>query len=159
MKNQMNKICCILMTLVTLALTVCPAMAAEETMQGVFGDDLTWRYTPSDHTLTVTGRGEMPSCLLWEFDYYGTGTPWWARGIAKEIERVVIRRGVTAIGAAAFQYCTALREVQLPNTLRTIGGCAFEHTALTEIRIPNTELPEGRYASSGRMLSADRSGA
>ena len=136
MKKMIRTLCCFLTVAATLALTVCPAIAADKTMQGVFGDDLTWRFTPDDGTLTIEGKGETPSCLCWEGDFYATSTPWHVREISDSIRRVDVREGVTCIGSALFECCTALQEVRLPRTLRSIGSSAFRRTALTDVRIP-----------------------
>ncbi len=146
MKKTLYTICCVVMTLVTLLVTICPAMAQEQTMQGHFGDDLIWLFTPGNSTLTVKGKGDMANRLCYEFDYYGTDAPWDVRGISNRIRRVVIGEGVTSVGSAMFECCEALEEVRLPQSLRRICPLAFACTALAEIDIPEGVTFIGRCA-------------
>lgn len=97
----------------------------------------------------------MASRLLWEFYYFGTKTPWEARGLSDKIRRAVIAEGVTSIGSASFQYCRALQQVQLPDSLQAIGDCAFQDTALTEICIPkNVEvIGDSAFADCANLVS------
>lgn len=146
MKKTLYRICSVVMTLVTLIVTICPAMAQETTMQGHFGDDLIWLFTPGNSTLTVKGEGDMASRLCFEFDYYGTQAPWGVRGLGERIRRVVIGEGVTSVGAAMFTCCGSLEEVVLPQSLRRILPLAFSNTALSEIVIPEGVTFIGRRA-------------
>ena len=148
MKKRLCGFCCILMTLVTLLLTVCPALAVEKTMRGHFGDDLIWLFTPGNSTLSVEGEGEMASCLNYEGDFYATLAPWAARGISDRIRRVVIGEGVTRVGSAMFEGCSALEEVHLPQSLLYINPMAFAYTAITEIVIPENVIFVGDGAFS-----------
>lgn len=154
MKKIIKSVLCACLTAALLTTCFTP-IAADMPMQGVFGDNLTWRYTPSDNTLTVEGQGGMASRLLWEFNYFGTKTPWEARGLSDKIRRAVIAEGVTSIGSASFQYCRALQQVQLPDSLQAIGDCAFQGTALTEICIPkNVEvIGDSAFADCANLVS------
>ncbi len=135
------------MTLVTLALTVCPAMAGEETMQGHFGDDLIWLFTPGNSTLTVRGKGEMSSCIHYEGDFFATDTPWGVRKLRGKIRKVILEEGVTNVGAAMFSGCAELCEVHLPDSLKSICASAFAHCdKLTKIRIPKNVAVIGSNA-------------
>jgi len=54
---------------------------------------------------------------------------------------------VRAIGDKAFQYCTSLREITIPDSVTSIGNYAFyECTSLTEITIPDSVTSIGNYA-------------
>ncbi len=53
-----------------------------------------------------------------------------------QITGVEISENVTAIGDYAFQDCSALRTVSLPDNLRSIGDQAFAGTALQSILLP-----------------------
>lgn len=41
------------------------------------------------------------------------------------IETLVIPEGVTKIGNESFNYCTNLRSISLPSTLKNVGDSAF----------------------------------
>lgn len=68
------------------------------------------------------------------------------------ITSVVIPRGVTIIGEAAFIDCKQLYTVTLPNTLKTIGRDAFRNCeALTSIDLPEgiTDIQQTAFANTG----------
>ena len=52
-------------------------------------------------------------------------TPW--VGFCSEIEKVVIGDGVTTISGSAFERCSYLSAVSIPNSVTTIGKYAFSH--------------------------------
>ena len=54
---------------------------------------------------------------------------------------------VTGIGSYAFNYCTSLTSITIPNSVTSIGNNAFSHSdGLTEITIPNSVTYIGSYA-------------
>lgn len=61
---------------------------------GTCGDNLSWKYIESTHTLTISGIGTMTN-----FSWYG-GAPWY--NIREKIETVILESGVTSIGNYAF---------------------------------------------------------
>ncbi len=105
------------------------------TTSGECGKDLKW--TLSNGTLTVSGKGKM-------FNYSQTDpAPW-----GKEVNKLKVDKGVTAIGDCAFLGCSALKSVSLPESLKSIGKGAFNGcSALTEIALPAavTELGAGAF--------------
>ena len=52
------------------------------------------------------------------------------------IESVVLPDTVKSIMASAFDNCTKLKHIELPDELYGIGDSAFRDTALTEIELP-----------------------
>ncbi len=62
-----------------------------------------------------------------------------ARGI---VDRTVTKitaedlEGITVIGASAFRDCTALEEVELPDTVTTLRDSCFAHTKVQELVLP-----------------------
>lgn len=98
---------------------------------GSCGTNLTWTLYDNNE-LVISGTGEMR-------DFYSNdgNAPWYNyRGI---IESVIINEGVTSIGAYAFQNCTALTLVELPDSLEHLGGYTFENCD----SLKSMELPVG----------------
>ena len=70
---------------------------------------------------------------------------------AEDNERIV-----TAIGANAFYYCTAMTSVSLPATIESIGSWAFAGcTGLTEITLPDavTSIGAGAFHGCNKLTS------
>ncbi len=101
-------------TIVLTQDTILTAIIVMDTT-GTCGKDyaLTWSYSPTSETLTISGNGsfdENMECGV----------------VAKqEMTKLVINEGVTAIGNEAFSNCENLTTMQLPTTLKTIGERAF----------------------------------
>ena len=99
-----------------------PTTEPEEPHSGTFGDSLTWELNDSG-TLTVSGTGEM------------SAVPW--SSLKDEIQRVVIKEGVTLIAPQAFAWCKQLKSVSIAESVQTIGKGAFEGcSALKAVVIP-----------------------
>ncbi len=76
-----------------------------------------------------------------------TGYGWQA--YAEKTKKVIINEGITGIGESAFECFTALKNVDIPDTVKQIDDCAFEGcSALTHVNIAeNSRLIKiGRYA-------------
>jgi hypothetical protein len=58
--------------------------------------------------------------------------------VTKTITKVTAEElaGITNIGDYAFGYCSMLEEVTIPETVTTLGNCAFNGTALNNIILP-----------------------
>ncbi len=125
-----------------------------------------WSYTKSDHTLTVSGSGDIPGCassedvpwygvrsavekIKFEADggeSFGTIGDYMFYGMTS-LKEVDIPDGVAEIGDCAFAFCSALKKVILPDTLTVIGGSAFEACySLESIEIPAGTLDIGESA-------------
>ena len=114
------------------------AVQEEPVASGITGD-CTWSLD-NKGTLTISGSGAMADYS----DYHYSDAPPWGRGI----KSVVIGKGVTNIGAYAFNYSPDLAKVTISNTVTEIGGCAFERcTSLDNVSIPNsvTEIGWGAF--------------
>ena len=97
-----------------------------------------------DGTLTISGTGDMPSYVV-EDD-----VPWY--NYQGNIEKVVIKDGVTSIGKNAFSYCLSLTSITIPNSVTSIGERAFENcSSLTSLTIPNSVTSIGDCAFDGCM--------
>ena len=96
-----------------------------------FGDCSTYVSWTLDNTgtLTISGRGIMPG-------YDQKGAPWFP--YADQIRHLVVGEEITQIGSYAFSHCTALVNVELPDSLYYIDYCAFEYcSSLTSITLPD----------------------
>jgi len=90
------------------------------------GEGLSWRL--ENGTLYIEGSGDM-------YDYYYDSPPWasWHEGITD----IIIKDGVTGIGAEAFDRCHGLLSVSIPQSVSSIGEAAFyECEKLESVKIP-----------------------
>ena len=126
MKNS-NLMTRVALTLLVMTLTATTAWADDS---GSCGNNVTYKYSESTHTLTISGSGAMEN--------YGTPTPPWY-SYRNDIKAVVIDNGVTSIGHYAFQSCTNMTSVSIPNSVTSIGFYAFVScSSLMSVSIPNS---------------------
>ncbi len=92
--------------------------------------------------LTLSGSGEID-------DRIGrNSTAWRSNNCYSKVRQVMIEPGITSIGEKAF-WNLNLTDVTIPNTVRTIGGNAFNNCrSLTSINIPEGVVTIGNYAFS-----------
>lgn len=71
------------------------------------------------------------------------------------ISRIVIPNSVAEIGEGAFEGCTGLKTISLPDSLKTIGENAFEGASITSVKIPNTvtAIASGAFANCTNLSS------
>ena len=128
--------------------------------------DCTWTLT-DDGTLTISGNGAMRDYIGYIEDYPldwfmtddddgvdTTQVPWKHKNITK----VVIKEGVTRIGAHSFYKCNNLSEVVIPNSLTSIGMDAFEYcSSLTDVILPDnlTEIGSGAFSRCSSLTSVN----
>lgn len=108
----------------SLLLTIWPAIPVSAETSGSCGDNLAWTLD-DECTLTISGTGKMKN--------YEGFSPWQNMALS----RVVIEEGVTSIGNWAFVGCESLRSISLPDSLTCIGDDAFSGcVSLAAITIP-----------------------
>ena len=109
---------------------------------GSCGDNLTWKFTSSDGTLTISGTGNMTNFVDERY------VPWGS--LRDEITKVVIKDGVTNIGDNAFFECSACASVTIPSSVTSIGNEAFYRCySLISVEIPNSVTSIGYWAFGG----------
>lgn len=92
---------------------------------GICGENLRWvLYT--DGELVVYGKGEMEA-----------EPPWTSGSYCGLVTSATISEGILNVSEGAFGGCNFLKRVSLPNSLVRIDSLAFNHTALTDITIPD----------------------
>lgn len=69
------------------------------------------------------------------------------------IKKLYIDENVTTIGTSAFDQCSNLKEIVLPNSLEKIDSYAFSGTALTEVTLRNNCSSVGRNAFPSNIKS------
>ncbi len=104
------------------------------------GDNATWTYNFTTHTLTISGTGAM-------YDYDVDNRPW--EVYEDEIEKVVVVNGITTIGICAFNGCEKLASVTIPASVTTIKSRAFSYCqSLISFTIPDTVTTLGAVFGS-----------
>lgn len=88
---------------------------------------LSWNLTKAG-TLTISGQGAMP-------DFVSAGEQPWSEK-SSQIRKVILRDGVTSIGACAFWNCGVL-SVELSPTVEAIGNSAFRESSIISVSIPS----------------------
>ena len=115
---------------------------SSDSVSGTCGDNLEWTF--SGGTLTISGEG-----VMYDYEYdadLNSLAPW---GDC-EIEKIVIKTGVTGIGKYAFFKCDQLTKVTIPGSVTSIGYGAFEScTSLKNITIPDGVTDIGDYSFNG----------
>ena len=96
------------LTLLSFLLALLPIVASAD-KSGACGDNLTWTYVESTHTLTISGNGDMSS--------YSSSLVPWVNKYYNSIEKVKIENDVTSIGSYAFSGCTSLTSIDNPDSV------------------------------------------
>lgn len=99
-----------------------------------------WSYDTSTNTLTISGNGETAGFVNGDKTHF------------YDVENLIIEEGITDIEKDAFYGCTNLKNVQFPNSLKTIETNAFRDTAITEITIPKNVTHVSSFAFSTESL-------
>ena len=119
---------------VSVTYTARPALVAS----GKCGDSASWKLD-AEGTLTITGAGPMADYGQHASD---NCAPW--RTYANDIKKVVVQKGVTAIGSYAFASLERVTSVTIPEGVTSIGSSAFENCGLMAYGgLGAVTLPEG----------------
>ena len=117
----------------TLLIDLLMDLLANAENSGTCGPNLRWLLTDNG-VLVITGKGKM--------DNYYDGGPW-----GYDIKRIIIGDGIITIGGRAFNSCSALTSVTIPNSVTTISDHAFGGCrSLTSVTIPNSVTKIGGSA-------------
>ena len=117
----------------------CGRIKGEVNEKGTCGDSLTWEIRDSD-ILCITGTGAMAD---YDID---NPAPW----SGKNIRYCRLGKGITSIGASAFENCTSLEIIELEEGITSINGYAFYGCAsLKELELPKSLKSIGENAFEG----------
>jgi hypothetical protein len=117
--------------------------------QGTIGD-ITW-IIDENGTLTLGGEGAIPS-------FVRKGTPWYAN--AKQITKVVVADGISAIGDYAFSDLTKVTDITIPASVKMVGIQFMRGTLVTEVELEGVEIivenAFGRADSLERLILSEK---
>ena len=131
-KIVMRPLAVLLVVALAAGMLLVPSVQAEAVTSGQCGMDVVWYFDEATGTLIVEGTGE-----LWDFDLAELA-PWAA--LAKDIKKIVVSSGVTAIGKNAFSG-SEVKTIELPDTLTTIKEGAFTDCAqLEQVDLSKTQV-------------------
>ena len=120
---------------------VVPENIAEGTIDGT---EIAW-VIDAEGTLTVSGEGAIP-------DYVRnvTAAPW--NAYAKQIKKIVVADGITAVGDYAFNGLTKVTSIELSATVKVLGTQFIRGTAITEVTLPAVErIKEQAFARADSL--------
>ena len=141
-REDMKRLKHLLLIIAVMCLLLLPVVSANAVTvrdSGKCGNNVKWSFL-TDGTLTISGYGAIKD--------YIRGGPWY--DYALHIEKIVIEKGITIIGEAAFCECPLVTEITIPNTVKCIKAYAFaECEGLNNISIPNSVTSIGYGAFSG----------
>lgn len=118
------------------------AIAADVVSSGTTGINENIKWTlDSKGVLTISGEGEI-------IDQEYTNTSVWYAN--EKIKSTVIENGITKIGAFAFNKCTSLTSITLPDSLKCISDKAFDNcTSLKSVSLGSNDVFIGKKAFRG----------
>ena len=100
------------------------------TSEGYCGKDIAWDFDEATGILRITGTGDM-------YDYgpeYYTDAPW--HDYLDKITSVELEGSITGIGDYAFYGLKNIAKISIPDTVTSIGLCAFHGVGLEEVKLP-----------------------
>ncbi len=117
------------------------AGASYATDPGGKDGNITWSFSPSSKTLTVGVEDKTsPNCSL---SY--TALPW--DKYKSDIQKVIVKDGVTDVTGATFKWYPELQEIELPASVTAIRESAF----MEDLMLESLKHPTGNCEVSGGM--------
>ncbi len=114
------------------------------TITGSCGDNATYSLD-SDGVLTISGSGKT-----YDYEYMDLDKNYSPFRSNKFIHKIIIKNGITSIGAGLFQYCKNVYSIEIPNSVKSIGQFSFGGcSCLDSMTIPNSVETIDDYIFSG----------
>ena len=136
--------------IIFLALLIPVLLAAPESEAKVYRgkckSNLTWSYDSKTKTMVIDCKGDMPD----DEQFYDLDMGW--KEYYLKTKKVIFKKGISSIGAGAFDNFQNLEEIALPEGLRTIKYAAFwDCNSLNKINIPLSlrKIEKNAFDSSG----------
>jgi hypothetical protein len=127
-------------------------IVGKNVISGTCGQNLTWTLDTLTGKFTISGTGAMAD-YYYDGDVQAIPSPW--NQYTAQIKQVQIGNSVTSIGDYAFYSCTNLTSVTISNSVIAIGQFAFTDCLnLTSITIPNSVTSIGSAVFAGCGLAS-----
>ena len=146
-KSILSLLCILAFALPFVAATPCFADTGETTI-----DQITYRYdtetgeaTVNDADESISGNVEIPGTIEVEGKEYAvTFIGGYAFELCTSLTQITIPESVTSIGEGTFAYCSSLTQIAIPGSVASIGDYAFTDCSnLKEITIPEDVISIG----------------
>ena len=148
MKNNIYKLFAAILVCLLSAAGVSANTPSETVAKGKLDNGILWELT-EDGVLTISGKGAIP-------DYNKAGgespnvndRPWMK--YRKSVKALKVEKGVTGIGARAFQNFSQLRSAVIDPGVKVIGAWAFQNCGnLADVTVSgSTRLKTGAFRSA-----------
>lgn len=119
----------VLSTFLLLLMPFYNCIAQSDLYSGTCGNGLTWTYSETTKTLTISGAGDM-----YNYDRITKLAPWY--NFRNDIQKVILGSEVYSIGDYAF-INMPITSIVIPNSVARIGKWAFFSSDLISVEIPN----------------------
>lgn len=144
-----------------LTLLTCMFVANAAAQSGTLKENtnISWSFDLNTNTLSISGSGKMD-------DFHDTNTaPWVTEYVTFHglnlpmsvlIYKVVITGNITRIGNSAFDGCTEISSVSLPNSIEEIGEYAFKSCRNLELeQVPSNlnKIETGAFSGCTKMMT------
>jgi len=128
---------------------IIPEKSYENVIAGGEVEESNLKWVVSDTTLYIYGRGDMPDFKV-DISRGGTGSntaSWRVENELGYIEHIVVEKGVTSVGTAAFSGMLKVKTVKLADTVTKIGDYAFHSCEeMSAVNIPASVTSIGTTA-------------